>query len=296
MLKPYNLLENVLIDIENGIKENINIGSLAKKYSFSDRHIRRLFRFAFKQPMASYIRSRKLASSLDDLLSTDINVLDIALNYNFGYEQSYIRSFKSEFGVTPGEFRKSGHFVKVKPPLHLFNENILKDGIIFGPDIVMVPKFHVAGVSNIIPFSKSVSLAPKAAINFWENERININNVKNPNVYIGLTCNINHENENSEYITSVQVRNLKNIPHGYRTYTFNSSLCARFRYIGQHHFYNLDKNRAGEMYNSIRKFASHKNVKYALLNDQVYFEKIDIDCYDGNYCQMEWFTPVIEKI
>jgi len=295
MLKLYNLLENILIDIEKGIKIGININILAEKYSFSYRHMRRLFKYAFNQPLAGYIRSRKLTASLDELLTTDTNVLDIALKYNFDYEQSYIRSFKGEFGITPGHLRKSGQIVKVKPPLNLFNENKFQDGVFFKPDIVMVPGFFIAGISNIIPFDESITLAPKAAIQFWENNKKQISNAKNPNVYIGLTCNINCDAGNSEYITSVQVKNFNNMPQGYRKFTFDSCLCARFRYIGQHHFYDLNRQIAVEMYNKIWKFANDKNEKYALLNNMIYFEKIDVDCYDGRYCQMEWFTPVIEK-
>ena len=140
MLRPYDLLENVLIDIEDGIGKCIDSGILAKRYALSERHLRRVFTFAFKQSLAGYIRSRKLAASLDDLLKTDSNILDIALKYGFCFEQPYINAFKREFGMTPGSFRKSGRIVKVKPPLHLFNENKLSDdGLLFSPDIVMVP-------------------------------------------------------------------------------------------------------------------------------------------------------------
>jgi len=114
MLRPYNLLENVLIDIEEGIGKGIYSGMLAERYALSERHLRRLFRFAFRRSIAGYIRSRKLAASLDDLLKTDSNILDIALKYGFGYEQSYRNAFKREFGMTPGNFRKSEHIVKMK--------------------------------------------------------------------------------------------------------------------------------------------------------------------------------------
>jgi len=40
------------------------------------------------------------------MLKTNLNVLDIAMIYGFEYEQSYIRSFKRKFGVTPGELRR----------------------------------------------------------------------------------------------------------------------------------------------------------------------------------------------
>ena len=185
MLRPYDLLENVLIEIEKCIRKGINTDDLAKKHMISERHLRRLFRFAFKQPISGYIRSRMLAASLEDLLKSDSTLLNIALEYNFGYEQSYIRAFKQEFGVTPGELRRSGQVVKVKPPLHLFDENKLVEGVLFGPDIVMVPQFHIIGKQQRVAFSEPIELAPKLAKDFWHNERLLVKKIVDPNVYIG---------------------------------------------------------------------------------------------------------------
>ncbi|MDR0442070.1 MAG: helix-turn-helix domain-containing protein [Treponema sp.] len=295
MIKPYDLLENVLIDIEKGIGEGINIDILAKKYSLSDGHLRRLFRFAFKTTIAGYIRSRKLAASLDVLLKTNTNILDISLDYDFEYEQSYIRSFKREFGITPGDLRKSGQIVKVKPPLHLYNENNMDGGLFFGPDFVMVPQFHVVGKSRRIPFVDALTAAPKAAIQFWNNDRSTIKKVINPNVYIGLTLNRNYEKKYSDYAPSVQVKDLSHIPQGFSGYTFDASLCARFHYIGQHHYYDLNADVAEMMYKAIWKFDHDDQAKYRMSWDKVYFERIDTGKYDGTYCQMEWYTPVMEK-
>jgi len=110
MIKTHNLLENVLIDIDKYLDDGINSHILAKKNSLSEGHLRRLFRFSYKRTIAGYIRSRKLKASLDDLLENNSNVLDIALKYGFEYEQSYIRAFKREFGITPGDFRKLNEF------------------------------------------------------------------------------------------------------------------------------------------------------------------------------------------
>ena len=106
MLRPYDLLETVLIDVEKGIRTGINVDILAKSYSMSFRHLQRIFKAAFKQTLTDYVRSRKLAVSLDDLLKTDLNLLDIALEYGFSYEQTYIRAFKREYRITPGYLRK----------------------------------------------------------------------------------------------------------------------------------------------------------------------------------------------
>jgi len=107
VLKNDELLETVLIEIDKSICEGINVSILARKYAISEGHLRRLFRFAYNQTITRYIKSRKLKASIDDLLKTDSNVLDIAIKYGFDYEQSYIRAFKREFGKTPGDLRKS---------------------------------------------------------------------------------------------------------------------------------------------------------------------------------------------
>jgi AraC family transcriptional regulator len=49
------------------------------------------------------------------------------------------------------------------------------------------------------------------------------------------------------------------------------------------------------MYGAILKYNNDENSKYTLLRDKIYFERIDTRQYDGNFCQMEWFTPVTEK-
>jgi len=294
-MKPYILLENILLDVEEGIKSKINAFTLSKRYSLSEVHLRRLFSFAFNKTISGYIRSRTLSESLNDLLKTEKNIIDIALEYGFGYENSYSRSFRREFGITPGNLRKSGQIVKIQPPLHLFDENKINDNAFFGPEFVIVPRFHIIGKPNKIPFEISIKTAPNVGKLFWENERRQIKKVINPDVYIGFTHKINHEEKYSEYLPSVQVRNLSDIPHGLSGVAFNTSMCARFRYIGQHHYYDINREIANKMYSAILKYMNDENAKYSLLRDKIYFERIDTRQYDGNYCQMEWFTPVTEK-
>jgi AraC family transcriptional regulator len=296
MLKPYELLENVLLEIERRIKENINSNELAKKYNLSDGHLRRLFRFAFKLSLGEYIRSRKLALSLDDLLKKDFNVLDVALEYGFEHETSYNRSFKREFGVTPGEMRKKGQIIEVKPPLFLFDKNRLGDNLFFGPDIVIVPQFHLIGKQYKIGLNDFISNAQVVALKFWENERLQIKNTVNQNVYFGYTKNINMETANVDYMPSIQVKNLNYIPQGYSKDTFETSLCVKFRYIGeQRNYYELNRSVMYSMYDEAIKITSNENINYTLLIEKICFEKVNICQNNGTYCQIEWFTPVKVK-
>jgi len=294
MLKPYDLLENILLDIETGIKINISASILSQKYGFSQVHLRRLFGFAFNQPIAAYIRSRTLATSVYDLLETENNIIDIAVEYGFEYEQSYIRAFKREFGITPGNLRKTGQVIQIKPPLHLFADRRLDNGILFGPDFVMVPRFHVMGKRHHLSFN-NMRTEPLLAKQFMENERNLIDNAVDPNVFIGLSCNIKINEGQFDYLPSLQVSNLENIPNGLSGETFETSMCARFRYLGQHGYSGITGNIVTMMSDAVGNFAKDENITYILISDKSNFVKIDDNLYDGTFCQIEWYTPVSEK-
>jgi len=111
---------------------------------------------------------------------------------------------------------------------------------------------------------------------------------------LGTVC-INLEEGHFDYIPSVQVANLKNIPHGLCGDTFKTSMCARFRYIGRHHYYDTNENAVSMIYNVISNFAQNEHSKYVFSNDKIYFVMIDTRLYDGTYCQIEWYTPVSEN-
>jgi AraC family transcriptional regulator len=111
MIRTNELIKNVLTEIEEGIRDGIKADIIAKKHALSEGHLQRLFKTTYNQPLGFYIRTHKLAESIDDLINTDLKIVDIALDYGFEYEQSYIRAFKREFGITPGKFRKSENYV-----------------------------------------------------------------------------------------------------------------------------------------------------------------------------------------
>jgi len=133
MIRTNDLLKNVLIDIKKGIRNGINSDIIAKKHALSESHLQRLFRLTFNQSLGLYIRTYKLTKSIDDLLNTDLKILDIALGYGFEYEQSYIRAFKREFGITPGKLRKSAYFVKLHPPFHPADKESNKNSVPVSP-------------------------------------------------------------------------------------------------------------------------------------------------------------------
>jgi len=294
MINPYGLLESVLADIENGLKEDISAALLAEKFDLSTRHLERLFQFAFNQPIGSYIRSRKLAASIDDLLNTNLKVLNIALDYTFEYEQSYIRSFRREYGITPGDLRKTGKILTITPPLQLFNSQNYPNGVMFGPEIAVVPQFHVVGKKHRIPFRDALVLHPVLIKQFLDNERQNIPNAVNPDVFINITTNTENGADYFLSMPAIQVKTLDNIPEGFDHYSFPTSLCAKFRFISRS-FEEINLHTADVMFKAINDFMDDENQKYFLDRDRVDIGISDLSDKNRNHSLLEWFAPVIKK-
>jgi len=295
MSDTYNLLERVLLEIEANIKTKTTATTLAKTVSLSPAHLQRLFRLAFGQPIAGYIRARKLAASLEDLLKTNLRITDIADEYGFEYERSYIRAFKREYGLTPGELRSTGRIIKIAPPLQLVERNKMGDGLFFGPELVMVPTFHVVGRLHKLTFEEADEMAPKVARDFWDNDRKKILNRLDDDVYIGLTRLPTPITNFSYYLPSVPVTMPEALLSELKADTFPTSLCAKFHYIGKHHYFDLNINIADDMYEAIDNYEDSKDAIYDISGSRVYFERIDKKDYDGVFCKMEWFAPVTKR-
>lgn len=278
--------------IEKHISEAVTIPDLSEMLSISPVHLQRLFKFAFGIPLASYIRSRKLAVGARLLTETDHRVIDIALALGFAYEQTFIRAFKQEFGITPGGLRRTGAVLKITPPLQMFPQNRLPEGALFGPDIVTVPGFRLIGRKSAVPFSQSVTVPPQLAKSFWFHDKSKIQGVLESDVYYGLTRIRDIKDGCSSYMPAVKVKRNAKVPDGLTEDVFPSCSCVRFHYIGRHHYYEINVDMARGMYDAIVEFVNKEGKKYRTLNQELYFERIDRADYDGTYCQMEWFTPI----
>ncbi|WP_169744140.1 helix-turn-helix domain-containing protein [Paenibacillus wynnii] len=290
-MEPYKLLSVLLSRIEENVSGTRETEYLAD-LQISIVHLRRLFKFAFGVPLQSYIRSRKLAASLENLILTEKRVLDIAIECGYEHEQTYIRAFKREYGLTPGECRHSGRNIHVTPPLHLFPKYNVCGNVVYGPHMVMIPSFHLIGRMHRIEIAEALTKAPEAAKQFWWNKRHNVSNPVEPNIYYGLTRIPDPSLSWTYYLPSMRVKNLNDIPDGYTGDTVPASLCVGFRYIGNHHYEEIDELRAEALYKAIDRLSEENKGRYELLNRELFLEKIDTEAYDGQYCQMEWFAPI----
>lgn len=188
MVESRSSLINTLAAIESRTIDQLSIDLLSNEASFSSSHLQRLFKITTGQPLMDYVRGRKLAHSLTELLSTNYRIIDIANRYGFQYEQSYIRAFHREFGCTPGQARKNKSILPIRERIDPQMLQVCGEGFLYGPEIVMVPSLHIVGKPHIFEHfdnCKDALVPNKLAKEFFYQERHRISNVVNSNVYIG---------------------------------------------------------------------------------------------------------------
>ena len=120
--------------IEENLYSRKRVKELSALSHISDFHLQRVFKSMFGIPVGQYIRGRALSSSLDLLLNTRMRVIDIAAEYGFDYEQTYIRAFKKQFKVTPGEYRSNPSSLPAMPPFQLSDRSRMKNIALYGSD------------------------------------------------------------------------------------------------------------------------------------------------------------------
>jgi len=95
--------------IEKRINEKLTVENIAADVYISKFHYMRLFREIVGDSVMEYVIKRKLTLAAEALLETGASILDIALNYGYDSRDGFTRSFKALMGVTPAQYRKSGH-------------------------------------------------------------------------------------------------------------------------------------------------------------------------------------------
>jgi AraC family transcriptional regulator len=101
-----NVIQESIEYIEDNLDKKIKIEDVAKKFYFSTFYFHRLFHRLTGENVAEYIRKRKMSKAAEDLIETDMKIVEIAVKYQYSSQEAFSRSFKSFYGIKPNEFRK----------------------------------------------------------------------------------------------------------------------------------------------------------------------------------------------
>jgi len=104
--------------IEENLKYDISLSDCARAAGYSLYHFVRIFREATGLTPADYIRKRRLTEIIKNLADSK-NISDIAFEYGFNSKENFIRAFKAEHHILPGEYRAVKSSLKLYEKLTL---------------------------------------------------------------------------------------------------------------------------------------------------------------------------------
>jgi len=142
--------------IETNIERGVSIQTLAEEMEMSQWPLQRMFRAIVGRSLGSYIRGRRLTLAATHLES-ETRIIDIALAVGFNSHESFTRSFKAYFGLTPEQFR-TRNFPILKnrlPQVDSKQLDFARSDISIEPEIVKLPATKVLGFAAQVrsPFS-----------------------------------------------------------------------------------------------------------------------------------------------
>ena len=92
--------------IEKNLSENISLEDLAKRACMSKFYYHRLFHKSVGETVSRYISRKRMESAARELMETDRPIIDIALKYQYGSQESFSWVFKKPYALTTGNYRK----------------------------------------------------------------------------------------------------------------------------------------------------------------------------------------------
>lgn len=113
----YRNLNKIIDKIEDNLTQKINYNDLAKIVGTSSYTLQRIFVFLTNITLTEYIRKRRLSQAAEELLSTDIKIIDLAIKYQYDSPISFSNSFKKMHGISPQTLRKNRLSLKTFPKI-----------------------------------------------------------------------------------------------------------------------------------------------------------------------------------
>ena len=156
------IIEDAIQFIEANITEDLSIDRIAREVNTSAFYFQKGFSMLCGYTVGEYVRMRRLSNAGEELISSDIKVIDLAIKYGYDSADSFTKAFTRFHGSTPTDARNNGATIKSFAPMHI--KLTLEGGQTMEYRIEKKPAFKVIGVSKIIDYGDSYSTIPK----FWD--------------------------------------------------------------------------------------------------------------------------------
>lgn len=286
------LIKDTADYIESNLLGDLNLDNISEKVNMSKYHLLRIWKGATSTGLMEYVRKRRIACSLGDLINRLNSVEFISSKYSFGCERTFNRVFKEEFGTTPSKWRRDPFPLKI---LDRFNADFLHcvgEGIAHICSIRVLPAFTIAGYEYKVGKKWGYPEADGCGADFFRNHRQKIINPAAKDIYIGYVSELEENGRRVLYQPSVKVDKSSIIPPDMSAKTISSHKYGVFKYMGLHSPDEISGLKLKELMRIVReKWMPTVDIR---LKHEFSLEYIDYSLCSKQYCECSLYFPICE--
>lgn len=288
------IIKNTTEYIEDHLLEDINLDSISENVNISKFHLLRIWKGATSTGLMEYVRRRRIAMSLGDLIGAHSSIEYISCKYSFGCERTYNRVFKEEYNTTPSKWRKNPGPLKILDRFNADFMNCAGDGLIFFRSITVLPVLALAGMEYNVDIEDNYrnQTANRLGVDFFYKYRPEVINPVEKDIYIGLTTITSPSSGYTIYQPSVQINQNSIIAPGMKTRTVKPHKYGVFTYMGPHRPEDISSKSLEAIWEYVDKVWK-PTVRFDL-KENFHFEYINYAKCNKQYCECDLYYPICE--
>jgi AraC family transcriptional regulator len=203
-----NPAQKALWYIESHLADALSLEEIAGVGGVSRFHMVRAFAAATGLSVMRYVRARRLSEAARALAGGAPDILNLALDADYGSHEAFTRAFRDHFGVTPEAVRSSTRLDNL-----MLQEPIVMDSTVI--DNLQAPRFEtgkamlVAGVGERYTWESGGPAIPGQ----WHRFHQSVESIPGRvgRVAYGVCCN-GDDSGNFDYIAGVEVSDFSDLP------------------------------------------------------------------------------------
>jgi AraC-like DNA-binding protein/predicted transcriptional regulator YdeE len=232
VLNHIDRLNRIIEYVETHLDNKLDLSSLAAKSALSKYHFHRVFKALLGEQPLKYVERRRITRAAHDLLNSNKRIIDIAFDFGFGSHESFTRTFKKWFLLTPSQFRKAKpniqfeNIAKIGPLDLRLSQGIAKPN----PVIIHKPTFSTSGY--VYSGNDTQAIDP-----LWEKlwKKINTEKIATGNYRFLGVCFHDFDMRNNEvfkYYAGIEFGHTTRVPKGFKTVDIPANDYAVFTHRG----------------------------------------------------------------
>ena len=150
MIAGLNLaVDDVELHLATDASAPVDAAGIAVRMGTTEHHLRRMFSSLAGMPLSDYVRRRRMSLAAADLVSTDDDLLTVAVRYGYGSTEAFGRAFHAVHGTNPGDVRRKGGPLRTQPRIrfHLTVEG----SVPMDTRITTLPAVRLVGHAKRVP-------------------------------------------------------------------------------------------------------------------------------------------------